>query len=135
MPPYDNLERFHEFHRNNPEVFALIQQITYHLRDDVGLNRCSIDMIYHRVRWLHFVETRSADDFKLNNNHTAFYARVLCAIDSSLRDFFETRRQREHFEIDLIALGLSPATPSPPPAIAAPAAKGPAAFLSRLRAS
>jgi hypothetical protein len=86
-------ERFVEFHRLNPQVYVAIVDIA---RDLVALGfaKCGMKMIFERLRWLSAIETKG-DEFKLNNNYTSFYARLVMEAEPDLAGFFETReRQR-----------------------------------------
>ena len=58
-----------------------------------GRSRYSQRTIAHRIRWHVAIDTRS-DDFKLNNNHVAFYARKFEQEFPAYRGFFELREQK-----------------------------------------
>jgi len=114
-------EQFERFHAANPHVFESIYQMTTQLHGR-GLSRGSMKMIFERLRWLYAIQTMG-ETFRLNNNYTSYYARVVHAYDPSLEGFFEVRSQRDEYEPDLEELGLDPEnrsemrqqTPSLPP--------------------
>jgi hypothetical protein len=83
---------FWEFHHNNPVVYRLLvkyarQWKRYHAH-------CSINLLFERVRWEYFVKIESEDNFRLNNNHRAFYARLIEMREPDLSGFFRLRAQR-----------------------------------------
>ncbi len=83
---------FREFHADNPSVYAAIVREALYLKR-AGLDRCGIDLIFARLRWVAAVETRSDDGFRLNANHRAFYSRLVAHREVELREFFATRHQ------------------------------------------
>jgi hypothetical protein len=85
-------ERFQRFHADNPQVYTLFKRFAREARDKV--KRYSADAILHRIRWHVSVETRG-DEFKVNNDWAAYYARLLIAEDASYVAFFELRKIRE----------------------------------------
>jgi hypothetical protein len=84
-------ERFARFHAENPQVHAAIGAVVSDLRAH-GVRRFGMKAIFERLRWLYTIQTRG-DDFKLNNNYTAFYARLLVAERPELSAFFEIRER------------------------------------------
>ena len=91
--PNGKLERaFWEFHMNNPEVLKLLVKYAREWRK-YHHAKCGIQLLWERVRWDVMLHTES-QDFKLNNNHTAFYARLIEMTEPDLKDFFVLRKQR-----------------------------------------
>lgn len=87
----DLKETFDEFDRDNPHVYDLF--VKYALEAKArGRTRFSISMITERIRWYTAIET-SDPDFKINNNHRAFYARKLME-DPRFTGMFVVREQR-----------------------------------------
>jgi len=86
-------DRFRVFHANNPHVYALVRRFAFEAKQS-GRAWYSMDAIFHRVRWHLDVETRSADPFKMNNDFTSRYARLLMTAEPELHDFFELRTIR-----------------------------------------
>jgi len=85
------LEReFIEFDAANPRVYALLCRFAQEAID-AGCTRLGIAMLYERIRWEVYILT-SDDDFKLNNNHRAYYARKWLAEHPEYPLFFETRK-------------------------------------------
>lgn len=83
-------DRFEEFHLNNPRIYALIVRFS---REALlaGRQHYGMKAIFERIRWHIFVETRSEDDFKLCNDFTSRYARLVMEQEPDLVDFFELR--------------------------------------------
>jgi hypothetical protein len=87
----DRLElQFRAFHRANPRVYELFVRFTQRAIQR-GHRNLSADMILHRVRWETAIETHGADEFKINNNFSAFYARMFMRDYPRHDGFFRTR--------------------------------------------
>lgn len=85
-------EQWQTFHAANPAVYDAIVRIARDLRAR-GFARCGIALIFERLRWLHAIATRG-DEYRLNHNWRAHYAREVMAREPDLVGFFETRRLR-----------------------------------------
>jgi len=81
---------FKKFHRKNPHVYEKLKQLALDLKRK-GRDRYTINGLFEVLRWHYAMRTNSDDEFKLNNNHRAYYARELMRNVSELYDFFETR--------------------------------------------
>lgn len=90
-PSRSELERaFLRFHAANPQVYRLFKK--YALQAARARHRhFGSKMIFERMRWYTMIETTDAD-YKLNNNYTAYYARMFMADYPEHREFFRTRR-------------------------------------------
>lgn len=86
-------EQFSTFHNGNPQVYREIVGIAQQMRKR-GVKKMGIALIFERLRWLHFIETFGEEDFKLNNNYKAEYARLIMNREPDLEGFFETRALR-----------------------------------------
>lgn len=84
------VRKFREFHAANPHVYARLKYMALRLRRR-GRKKYSIRTLYHVLRWEHDISTIGSRDFKLNNNYTPFYARLLMRLEPELEGFFETR--------------------------------------------
>jgi hypothetical protein len=84
--------RFVEFHHANPHVYAALVSLA-HEWQDAGHERCSMDMLFHLLRWQYGIDTRG-DQFVLNNNFTSRYARLIAANHPELAGLFATRTLR-----------------------------------------
>ena len=65
-------EKFREFHRANPHVWDKFCTLADQLR--TVDKKTSAWLVINRLRWDHYFETQGAE-FKLPNDHIAFYAR------------------------------------------------------------
>jgi len=81
---------FNKFHEENPMVYTLYIRFAREAKSK-GYKHFGIASITERVRWEVAINT-VGDKFKINNNHRAFYARLLNAT-SEFKDFFRTREQ------------------------------------------
>lgn len=87
-------QRFEEFHRENPHIYALVVKYCRQVMD-AGLKKYSVNAIFERIRWHLRVEVKSRDEFKLNNNYRSRYARLVMDQEPGLEGFFETRELKE----------------------------------------
>lgn len=85
-------QRAAEFHEANPHVYRLLVQYAREMRA-AGHRRVGIELLWNRMRWDWMLDTDSGDDFKLNQNFKAWYARRIMEREADLRDLFETRRR------------------------------------------
>lgn len=95
IPPDPDLtiqERFELYHAANGWVFdALVR-----LADDwkrQGQTRVGIKLLIEVVRW-HYLRSTTATDFKVNNDFSSRYARLICERRPDLADLFELRALR-----------------------------------------
>jgi hypothetical protein len=88
---------FREFHEANPQIFALFKRFAQDAK--ARRPRFSARTILHRIRWYTAVETDDPAGFKINNNWSPFYARLLILEDSSFDGFFELRRSKADIEV------------------------------------
>lgn len=84
------LRRFLAFHHNNPRVFDLLLRFAREIQH-TNRRRFGMKALFERVRWELALTTTEDTGLKLNNNYTAYYARLLALFDPSLADFFTTR--------------------------------------------
>ena len=90
---------FLKFHRENPQVLMSLLRLAGKLRDR-GHTRYSIKGLFEVLRWRHSIKTKdSLSSFKLCNNHTAFYARLIMDENQDLatchhgEGFFKLKKQ------------------------------------------
>lgn len=84
--------RFECFHSSNPHVYSALVALARRLCS-MGHTRISARGIYETLRTARALQT-SGDDFKLNNNFTALYARLIDEQEPDLRGLFEFREQQ-----------------------------------------
>jgi hypothetical protein len=96
-PSYRGLsiaEAFAVFHGENPHVFRNLRKLalTWHARHPA--EKVGIKHLYEVLRWEYETRTdRPSNEVCLNNNFTAYYARLLMASEPILRGVFEIRAQ------------------------------------------
>lgn len=87
----EQIERdFWAFHRANPGVLAELRELALSLRR-AGHDTYSIKGLFEVLRWKQALRTTGSDTYKLNNNYTALYARLLMDQFPELEGFFRTR--------------------------------------------
>lgn len=87
----DLTTRFEEFHAANPHVYrTLVEQARRWVRE-TGRHKLGAQMLIERVRWVLAITTRG-DDYKINNDYAAFYARLLMYREPDLAGLFDLRR-------------------------------------------
>lgn len=86
-------ETFLEFHAANRHVYRCIEDAIRRniAASDGRIVRTSIDYFVHYARW-HGVTSTTADDFKIANQFTPFYARLLIDRHPEWAGLFETRK-------------------------------------------
>jgi len=86
---------FWKFHKANPKVYTLLVKFAYQWRKARGENyKLGMKALFERVRWEVSIHTEVNGNFKLNNNNTAFYARLIMDRHLELREMFRLRKQR-----------------------------------------
>lgn len=88
--PLSHPERFEQFCEENPHVYDHLVELALDYKNGTGRDRLSIKTLWERLRW-EYAFTTTDEDYKLNNNYHAFYARLMMLIEPELRDFFVTR--------------------------------------------
>ncbi len=86
-------ERFEEFHRANPAVYALLVRFAREAHA-AGARGVGIGALWERLRWHVAVEVRSGDGYRLNNDYRSRYARLIAGEHPELAGLFETRKLR-----------------------------------------
>ena len=85
------VEQFLNYHKENPNVYKLFTKYTSKLYES-GITRYSSKAIFERIRW-HIAIATKGDAYKMNNNYTSCYARMLQNEDARFATFFATRKQ------------------------------------------
>lgn len=85
----DNKARFDEFHAENPHVYELVKHYAKQAIQS-GHKHYGMKSIMERVRWHTSIETN--DTFKINNNHSPYYARMFMDDYPQHAGFFHTRK-------------------------------------------
>ena len=85
-------EQFRAFHAANPHIYRLLRALALDYKRS-GQSHCGIKMLYEVLRYRSGVYT-TGEPYKLNNNFTSLYARMLMDREPELRGFFEIRERR-----------------------------------------
>ena len=98
---------FQAYHQANPQVYELVKRFAYEAIR-AGYSRFSIGAIWERIRWEIAINTHSnlAADFKMPNNHRAYYARMFLKDHPQYPDFFRTAHLRSEQPIPVDRFGL-----------------------------
>ena len=86
---------FWKFHEGHPDIYGHLVKFARQWRSRKGMDaHLGIKALFERVRWEMGVAADIKEIPKLNNNHTAFYARLIMDRNGDLKDIFTLRRQR-----------------------------------------
>ena len=88
-------ERFTTFHNGNPKVYRNLVELARELKTR-GKKKAGMKMLFEQLRWLHYISVDTTEEFKLSNDFTAEYARLIMYRESDLQGFFETRALRRN---------------------------------------
>jgi hypothetical protein len=83
-------DKFEKFHEDNPHVYVSFCDFA-HQAIRAGFTTLSSKFIFERMRWEAMVVTKG-DKYVLNNNYTAFYARMFENDHIEFSDIFRNRR-------------------------------------------
>ena len=94
---------FFSYHADNPQIYQYVDRLAQQAIR-AGYRKFAIATIWEKIRWEILINTRSNAnaDFKLPNNHRAYYARMWMRNNPKYGDFFQTCRLRsqEPGEVD-----------------------------------
>lgn len=85
-------KKFRDYHLNNPHVWREFEKLSWQLIR-AGRTRFGAQMIIEVMRWNTAISAEN-DEFKINNNYAAHYARMFMAKYPQYRGFFTTRELR-----------------------------------------
>lgn len=84
---------FDRYHQDNPQVYEAFKRLTFQLIS-AGRENFSASAVVERIRWGVSIGEYGPDDFKINNNYRAFYARLFHVEHPQHDGFFRTRKQK-----------------------------------------
>jgi hypothetical protein len=98
LPPHNPewetiTDRFEAFHIANPHVYDVLWLMALELKAS-GMQRWGMKGLFEVLRWKSALRTVGGA-YKLNNNFTALYARMLMEREPRLVGFFEVRERIE----------------------------------------
>lgn len=85
--------QFEAFHAANPGVYQALRRLALDMRRR-GVRSYGMKGLFEILRWQYALQTQG-EPYKLNNNYTSHYARLLMKNEPALAHFFETRQQRK----------------------------------------
>ena len=87
-----NDKKFRLFHFDNPQVFTTLVSMARDFRSVRPGRQIGIATLWEALRWHYSLDIKKSDDaYKLNNNHKAFYARMMMAAHEDLEGLFVLR--------------------------------------------
>ena len=87
-------ESFIDFHNKNPGVYKTLVFQSRQYRRMHPTKKLGIATLWENLRWDFMMTTDAEDDFKLNNNYKAHFARMIMNENPDLADLFETRETK-----------------------------------------
>lgn len=82
---------FLNFHKENPDVYDHFKKFTFE-KIRFGYKHYSSRAVIHRVRWeTDAGDPEKVDGFKINNNHSPYYARMFMWEYPQFAGFFRNR--------------------------------------------
>lgn len=81
---------FRQFHHDNPHVYRRLVQLARQLKN-YGHDTYGMKGLFEVLRWQHAIKTKGSE-FKLNNNYTSMYARLIMQKEDDLNGFFRIRK-------------------------------------------
>ena len=95
----DLKQKWWTWHKANPEVFEAFEAIAFDLIKQ-GHRHYSADAILHIVRF-NLSKSKGPDQYKINNNYSAYYSRLFTHYHPEHKDFFETRNVKNDTKTDV----------------------------------
>ena len=89
---YSIQAQFEAFHGRHPQVYDHLVRLAYRARG-AGRSRIGMKMLFEVLRWEWTIAglPDDAEEWKLNNNYTSRYARLIMDENSPLVGLFELR--------------------------------------------
>ena len=88
-----NYDRWLKFHKDNPHVWQEFERLTFRAIS-AGRKAYSAWVIINLIRWNYEIKTKSGD-FKINNNHIAYFARLFEKVHPEYEGFFKLRKLKK----------------------------------------
>lgn len=94
------LEKFKDFHSKNPHVYIEFKHLAKQMKI-AGQKQYSAQAIVYRMRWNHDIAT-TGEPFKITNDFTSIYARLLVFHEPEFKDFFKMHTQGKSVKPDTL---------------------------------
>lgn len=83
-------QKFEKFNRENPTIYKELVRLAT-IAKVQGVQRYSAKAMFEVIRW-NFVLRRLGANFRINNDFTSRYARLINRREPGLRNFFTVRK-------------------------------------------
>jgi hypothetical protein len=83
-------QRFNRYHKNNPEVYNALVALARDFRQK-SHRKIGIKMLFEVLRWNYYLTINTDEEYKLSNDFTAHYARIIMMQEPDLKDAFNLR--------------------------------------------
>ncbi len=93
-------EKFFKYHKDNPHVLELLLMYTRQVKE-AGFDTYSLNTIMNRVRWHVNIETKDIEGYKMNNNYSSRYARLIVLEAPEFEGFFNNRELQTESILDV----------------------------------
>jgi hypothetical protein len=84
-------ERFKRFHSANPHIYAALVNLARAFRAKRGSRKLGMKMLYEVLRWNYYMTTDSDEEYKLSNDFSACYSRLIMEQEPDLAEIFNKR--------------------------------------------
>lgn len=88
-------ERFEQFNELNPALYDTLAALARRFIAATGRRKLSIQRLVEIARWDLMIATQGQDEFQINNDFCAFYARLIMWSEEDLDDVFNCRSSAE----------------------------------------
>ena len=89
--PKETVEKFQRYHAENPQVWKEFKRAAFEAWN-AGIRKYGAKGIMEQVRWHTAIQTQGS--FKVSNNFTAYYARILAQKHPQFKEFFTFKEVR-----------------------------------------
>lgn len=83
-------QRFNRFHSQNPEVYQALVALARDFRCKTN-RKIGMKMLFEVLRWNYYLTITTDEEYKLSNDFTAAYSRLIMRNEPDLRDAFNLR--------------------------------------------
>lgn len=102
MTKQTTYERWVEWNDNNPEFYEMFERFAFEAIR-AGRKKFSAWLIVNRIRWETALRTEG-DDYNINNNFIAFFARLFMRNNPKYRGFFNIKKMSDEDEATFLWL-------------------------------
>jgi hypothetical protein len=90
---YDDLaSRFERFHTNNPHVYRNLVKLARQFREKRPEATLGIKMLFEVLRWNYYMTIDTTEEYKLCNDFTAAYSRLIMKQEPDLAGIFKIKK-------------------------------------------